>query len=396
MARRRCCGRGARRAAGWPGSPCGRRCWSCCPRRCSGRCWRSAWSRLASRAPALAAVLDLRPRLAVSTWLVAAVAAAGCALAVAGPAARRGRAYAAELAARSRPRTRSVVLRAGLDVVLLALAVLSWLQLRQYASPLSARGFRWRPGHRSVAGRGADPRGGRRRGAHAAAAAAGGAPRRPPRGAADRQCRGVRQLAGRSAGRMRARWCWWRWRSPRARSRGAWPARPQRSAADQADLRAGADLRVVEEAGVAPGGPVRPGWPRCRGWRPRCPARGPSVSLGPGGATGIWSPWTRWPGRACCASATTSPAATRTACGARWPPPGPTPGDAPVPRRGVVIGGPGRHGRRPCSPIPPAGRRGCRSSRTPAGRFTLTPPAGGGGGWPGSSSRRPPRSPGPR
>ncbi|WP_199515512.1 ABC transporter permease [Nucisporomicrobium flavum] len=205
---------------------------------------------LASRVPALAAVLELRPRLTASTWVVAAVAAAGCALAVAGPAARRGRGYAAELAARSRPRTRSVVLRAGLDLVLLALAVLSWLQLRQYASPLSATG--------SGGGLGIDP----------LIAAA------PTLGVVTGAVLTLRLLppAARLAARLAERVSdsaavFGAWQAGRRSHAGpmvlvalavaagtvSWclAATSGRSAADQADLRTGADLRVVE-AGVPP------------------------------------------------------------------------------------------------------------------------------------------------
>ncbi|MER7457768.1 FtsX-like permease family protein [Micromonospora sp. NPDC126480] len=91
----------------------------------------------ADRVPALAAV-SLRPggpdaRL----WLVGVLAAAGCALAMIAPGLRRGTTYVADQAARSRPSRRGVAQRAGVDVVLVALAVLAWYQLRQYSSPLS-------------------------------------------------------------------------------------------------------------------------------------------------------------------------------------------------------------------------------------------------------------------
>ena len=70
-------------------------------------------------------------------WLVAGAAAAGCALAMIGPSLRRGGSYVADLASRSRPSRRGMVQRAGLDVVLVGLALLAWYQLSRYSSPLS-------------------------------------------------------------------------------------------------------------------------------------------------------------------------------------------------------------------------------------------------------------------
>lgn len=93
---------------------------------------------LADRTPLLAAAaLRLDPPLDPLTWLVAALAAAGCALAMVGPALRRGDTYVGELTSRSRPSRRTVAQRAGLDLALIALAVLGWTQLRQYSSPLA-------------------------------------------------------------------------------------------------------------------------------------------------------------------------------------------------------------------------------------------------------------------
>lgn len=91
--------------------------------------------RYASGAPALAEV-DLDPRLTPVAWLAAGVAALGCALALTVPALRRSGTYVEELAARSRPSRRTVAQRAGVDVALVGLAGLAWVQLRQYASPL--------------------------------------------------------------------------------------------------------------------------------------------------------------------------------------------------------------------------------------------------------------------
>ncbi|MFF5216122.1 FtsX-like permease family protein [Micromonospora sp. NPDC000442] len=97
---------------------------------------------LADRLPGLAAV-SLRSDLWAdpTVWLVAGLAAAGCAAAMIGPSLRRGDSYVADLASRSRPSRRGMVQRAGLDVVLVGLALLSWYQLSRYSSPLSrARG----------------------------------------------------------------------------------------------------------------------------------------------------------------------------------------------------------------------------------------------------------------
>ncbi len=92
---------------------------------------------LADRLPGLAAV-SLRPDRADPTvWLVAGLAAAGCAAAMIGPSLRRGDSYVADLASRSRPNRRGMVQRASLDVLLVGLALLSWYQLSRYSSPLS-------------------------------------------------------------------------------------------------------------------------------------------------------------------------------------------------------------------------------------------------------------------
>lgn len=70
-------------------------------------------------------------------WLVAAGAALGCALAITLPALRGGGTYVEEMAGRSRPGRRSAVQRVGVDLALVALALLGWFQLRQYSSPLA-------------------------------------------------------------------------------------------------------------------------------------------------------------------------------------------------------------------------------------------------------------------
>ncbi|WP_326554527.1 ABC transporter permease [Micromonospora sp. NBC_01813] len=94
----------------------------------------------AGRLPAFTDVgLWAAPRLDGTTWLVAGLAAVGCVLAIAAPALRGGGTYTSELATHSRPR-RAALQRAGADLALVGLAVLAWLQLRQYASPLSGVG----------------------------------------------------------------------------------------------------------------------------------------------------------------------------------------------------------------------------------------------------------------
>ena len=329
---------------------------------------------LVSRAPALAAVLDLRPRLTASTWLVAAVAAAACALAVAGPAARRGRVYAAEMAARSRPRTRSLVLRAGLDVVLLALAVLSWLQLRQYASPLSAAG--------SGGALGIDP----------LLAAA------PTLGVIAGAVLTLRLLppVARAAARLAERMpgsaaVFGTWQAGRRSHAGpmvlvalavaagtvSWclAGTSERSAVDQADLRAGADLRLVENAGLAPAG--RPAeLVALPGVAAALPGGRTVVPLGAGGATGDLVAVDAVQGAGVLRvrddlAGGDPDGLWRTLAAGR-----PAPGDATVPRQGIVTAASGV--RTTAVVADPTGRQ----ARVPlepdaAGRFTLTPPPDG-------------------
>jgi hypothetical protein len=70
-------------------------------------------------------------------WAVALSAALGCALALALPAAGRGRTWVAEQQERSRPGRLARAHRAGVDLALVALAVLAWSQLRQYGTAVS-------------------------------------------------------------------------------------------------------------------------------------------------------------------------------------------------------------------------------------------------------------------
>ncbi|TYB97299.1 FtsX-like permease family protein [Micromonospora sp. WP24] len=75
-------------------------------------------------------------------WAAAAATAAGCLVAMVAPTLRGAGTYVADMAARSRPRRGVAVQRASLDLVLVGLAVLAWVQLHQYASPLAGTGGR--------------------------------------------------------------------------------------------------------------------------------------------------------------------------------------------------------------------------------------------------------------
>ncbi len=81
-------------------------------------------------------------------WGVAFAAALTCAVALVVPAARRGRTWVAEQQERSRPRRGALLQRAGIDVALVVIAVLAWLQLRQYGAGVVPR---------DVGGIGVDP-----------------------------------------------------------------------------------------------------------------------------------------------------------------------------------------------------------------------------------------------
>ncbi|WP_433356971.1 FtsX-like permease family protein [Micromonospora saelicesensis] len=73
-------------------------------------------------------------------WAAAAATAAGCLVAMVLPTLRNAGTYVADMAARSRPNRAASVQRASVDLVLVALAVLAWVQLRRYASPLAGSG----------------------------------------------------------------------------------------------------------------------------------------------------------------------------------------------------------------------------------------------------------------
>ncbi|MFI6263972.1 FtsX-like permease family protein [Micromonospora sp. NPDC051006] len=75
-------------------------------------------------------------------WAVAVATAAGCLVAMVAPTLRGAGTYVADMAARSRPNRAAVVQRASFDLALVALAVLAWVQLRQYDSPLAGAGER--------------------------------------------------------------------------------------------------------------------------------------------------------------------------------------------------------------------------------------------------------------
>ncbi|WP_144123174.1 ABC transporter permease [Catellatospora sichuanensis] len=93
---------------------------------------------LVERLPALSSVsLRLEARITPTTVAVAAAAGLGCVLAMLLPAMRGGGTYVADLAARSRPSRVAAAQRTGLDLALIAFALLAWFQLQQYESPLS-------------------------------------------------------------------------------------------------------------------------------------------------------------------------------------------------------------------------------------------------------------------
>ncbi|GAB3956575.1 hypothetical protein GCM10027614_69220 [Micromonospora vulcania] len=73
-------------------------------------------------------------------WAAAVATAVGCLVAMVAPTLRGSGTYVADMAARSRPNRSASVQRASVDLVLVALAVLAWVQLRRYASPLAGSG----------------------------------------------------------------------------------------------------------------------------------------------------------------------------------------------------------------------------------------------------------------
>ena len=79
--------------------------------------------------------LELEPRVGLLSYVLAAVAGLLCALGLAGPALRSA-AVATAVREQGRPREAGIVRRAGLDVVVVALAALAYWQLRRYQGPV--------------------------------------------------------------------------------------------------------------------------------------------------------------------------------------------------------------------------------------------------------------------
>jgi hypothetical protein len=202
-------------------------------------------------APLAVTLLRLRydgVRLDAGVWLVAVLVAVGGLLSLTAPATRRGGTYVAETSSRRRlPMLR----RAGLDLAVVALAALGWLQLRQYSAPTAAGGL------------GVDP-------LLAAAPTLGvltGAVLAirllPPvaRFAADRLDRGRARaslLGTWQAGRRSQAGPMVMLALAVAAATVSWclAATAQQSRADQARQVTGADLRLVETGGTAPAGPA--------------------------------------------------------------------------------------------------------------------------------------------
>ena len=79
--------------------------------------------------------LQLDPQVTVTSYVLSALAALLCVAALALPALRSG-AVTSTVAGRGRPRPRSVFQRAGLDLVLVAVALIAYWQLRRYGGPV--------------------------------------------------------------------------------------------------------------------------------------------------------------------------------------------------------------------------------------------------------------------
>jgi hypothetical protein len=86
--------------------------------------------------PLADAGLPLSITITPLTWVVAGLAAGGCALALVAPALRQPATYVESQQARGRQSRRSMLQRAGGDIVLLAVAALALWQLTRYGSPL--------------------------------------------------------------------------------------------------------------------------------------------------------------------------------------------------------------------------------------------------------------------
>ncbi|WFE64674.1 FtsX-like permease family protein [Micromonospora sp. WMMD714] len=94
-----------------------------------------ALHRLAADGP-----VDLAGAGSGGVWAVALATAVGCLVAMIAPTLRGADSYVGDLAARSRPDRTGTISRAGLDLALVAFAVLAWVQLRSYSSPLAGAG----------------------------------------------------------------------------------------------------------------------------------------------------------------------------------------------------------------------------------------------------------------
>jgi hypothetical protein len=99
--------------------------------------WLAAFSlRILNQVGPLASIdLDLHTRVSKESYAVAFLAALACIVALALPALRSG-AVTLTPAERGRPPTKGILQRAGLDVVLAALALLAYWQLRRYGGPV--------------------------------------------------------------------------------------------------------------------------------------------------------------------------------------------------------------------------------------------------------------------
>jgi hypothetical protein len=79
--------------------------------------------------------LRLEPHVTATSYVLAALAAVLCVAALALPALRSG-AVTSTVARRGRPRPKSFVQRAGLDLILVVLALVAYWQLRRYGGPV--------------------------------------------------------------------------------------------------------------------------------------------------------------------------------------------------------------------------------------------------------------------
>ena len=79
--------------------------------------------------------LELDPGVTATSYVLAALAAVLCVAALALPALRSG-AVTSTVAGRGRPRPKSFVQRAGLDLILVAVALIAYWQLRRYGGPV--------------------------------------------------------------------------------------------------------------------------------------------------------------------------------------------------------------------------------------------------------------------